>query len=170
MLQVGREPPRRLNFVAWSKSVLRQRCDVTKSASIISNLLQIFHLDLGNLIGKTQCWNFRNLLPIRFYVNSTLVILKPKNCHFDHLSTYEVWIFENLWHFQVWNFSKYQYSKPPKLLKWLFLTFQNQSKLISSKIRVPGKSLDSYTVKYPQSKIPIWLPRSVEILKISTVE
>ena len=33
--------------------------------------------DLGSLIGNTQCGNFRIFLPIRFYVKSILVILKP---------------------------------------------------------------------------------------------
>ena len=45
--------------------------------------------DLGSLIGNTQSGNFRNFLPLRFYVKSILVILKPKNCHCDHLSSSE---------------------------------------------------------------------------------
>ena len=38
-----------------------------------------FHVntDLGSLYGKTQCGNFRIFLPLRFYVKSILVILKP---------------------------------------------------------------------------------------------
>ena len=38
--------------------------------------------DLGSLIGNTQCRNFRNFLPLGFYVKSMLVILKPKNAMF----------------------------------------------------------------------------------------
>ena len=34
--------------------------------------------DLGSLIGNIQCGNFRIFLPLRFYVNSILVILKPQ--------------------------------------------------------------------------------------------
>ena len=56
---------------------------------------------------------------------------------------------------------KNQNSKPSKLLKRQFLTFWNQSKLISHKIRVAGKLLNFQTVEYPQSKFPIWLPFSV---------
>ena len=37
-------------------------------------------------------------------------------------------------HFQLWNFSKIENWKPPKLLKWEFLTLRNQQKLISPKI------------------------------------
>ena len=33
--------------------------------------------DLGNLIGDTQCGTFRFFQPLRFYVKSILVILKP---------------------------------------------------------------------------------------------
>ena len=34
--------------------------------------------DLGSLIGNIQCGNVRIFLPLRFYVNSILVILKPQ--------------------------------------------------------------------------------------------
>ena len=33
--------------------------------------------DLGKLIGNIQCGNFRIFLPLRFYVKSILVNLKP---------------------------------------------------------------------------------------------
>ena len=45
--------------------------------------------DLDSLIGITQCENFRIFFPLRFYVKSILVVLKPKNCHFDHFSMSE---------------------------------------------------------------------------------
>ena len=54
--------------------------------------------------------------------------------------------FDSFWHFQVWNFSKNQYAKPPKWLKWQFLTLWNQLKLIWRKIRVAGKLLNFITV------------------------
>ena len=38
--------------------------------------------DLGILIGKSQCGNFRIFLPLRFYVKSILVILKPQKLPF----------------------------------------------------------------------------------------
>jgi len=66
-----------------------------------------------------------------FYVKSMLVILKPKKLpfwQFEQLWTLNFW---NFWHFQVWNFSKNKNSKPSKWLKWQFLTFWNQPKLIS---------------------------------------
>ena len=69
----------------------------------------------------------------------------PKNCHFDHLSNSEFWIFGNFWHIQVSN-SKNQDSKPTELLKRQILTFWNQQKLISRKIRVHGKLLNFCTV------------------------
>ena len=73
-------------------------------------------------------WKFQD-----FYA---LQILSPKNYHFDHFSSSEFWIFEDFWHFQVWNFSKDQNTTPLKLLKRQFLTSWNQLKLISRKIRV----------------------------------
>ena len=75
-----------------------------------------------------------------------------KYCNFDH---FEFWIFENFWHCQVWNFSKNQNSKPPKLLKRLLLTFWNQPKLFLREIRVPGKLPNFHTVEFPSIvKIP----------------
>ena len=46
-----------------------------RGTSEIENLEYSTSTDLGSLIGNTQCENIR--------------ILKPKNCHFDHLSTSE---------------------------------------------------------------------------------
>ena len=88
---------------------------------------------------RIQCENFKTFMRFRFYVKSNLIILSPKNYHFDHFSSSEFWIvFEDFWHFQVCNFSKNQNSTPLKLLKQQFLTSWNQLKLISRKIRVAG--------------------------------
>ena len=38
--------------------------------------------DLGNLIGDTQCGTFRIFQPLRFYVKSILVTLKPRKLPF----------------------------------------------------------------------------------------
>ena len=62
------------------------------------------------------------------------------------------------------NFFKNQTSKYPKLSKWQFLTFWNQLKFISRKIRVARKWLIN---NYPQSRFPIRLPRSVVLSKSS---
>ena len=46
-------------------------------------------------------------LSLTFYVKSILADLRrSKNCHLDHFSSSENWIFGNLWHFQVWNNQK----------------------------------------------------------------
>ena len=76
---------------------------------------------------------------------------------------YYPWIsnFWNIWNFQLSNFSTNQSSKPLKLLKRQFLTFWNQPKLISRKIRVAGKLLNFHNVEYPQPKVPIRLPGHV---------
>ena len=71
------------------------------------------------------------------------------------------WILD-FWHFQVWNISKNQHWKPPKLLKWHFLTFSNQSQLISRKIKVEGKLPNFHNFEYPHPKFPIMLTRSVD--------
>ena len=80
------------------------------------------YTDLGSLIiiGNTQCENFRLFYRSDFMSNLCWSFWSPKNCHFDHLSSSEFWIFGNFWHFQVWNFSKNKYSKPSKLLNGSF--------------------------------------------------
>ena len=70
-----------------------------------------------------------------FTWNQFLVILNTQSCILNHFSSSTFWNFGTFWHFQVWNFSKNQHSKPLRLLKWQFLTIWNQSKLISRKIR-----------------------------------
>jgi len=50
-----------------------------------------------------------------FTWNQFWSFLSLKNCHFDHLSCFELWIFVTFWHCQVWNFSKNQSSLPAKL-------------------------------------------------------
>ena len=100
--------------------------------------------DLGSLIGNTQFGKFMIFLPTRFYVKSIMVILNPPKTAI--LTNWAALNFDSFWHFQVWNFSKNQYAKPPKWLKWQFLTLWNQLKLIWRKIRVAGKLLNFITV------------------------
>ena len=64
----------------------------------------------------------------------------PKHCHFFYFSSFRM-IFGNYWHIHMWNFSKNQNSKPPKLLKQQFLTFWSQPKLISLKFIVARKKI-----------------------------
>ena len=40
------------------------------------------YTDLGNLIENTQCGNLRILLPVRFYVKTISVLLKPQKLPF----------------------------------------------------------------------------------------
>ena len=80
--------------------------------------------------------------------------------HFDHLSSFEFWIFGNFWHFQVWNVSKNQKFKVFKIVRRQFLTLWNRPKLISRKIIVIGNLLNFHTVEYLQLKFSIMLPRS----------
>ena len=107
--------------------------------------------DLYSLIGNSQYGNFRIYLPLEFYVKSVLVILKPQKVPFlANWAGLKFGFLETVCrHFQVWNFSKHQNSNPPKLLKRQFLTFRNQLKLISRKIRLAGKLLNFHTVEYP---------------------
>ena len=79
----------------------------------------------------------------------------PKKCHVDYLSSSEFWIFGNFWHFQVWIFSKYQNSNPPKWLKWYFLIFWNPTKFMLCKFIVAWKLLNLHIVEYPHSKMKI---------------
>ena len=52
----------------------------------------VYEFLVKKLIGNTQYGKSRIFLPLRFYMKSILVILKPqKNCHFDrHLSSFEL--------------------------------------------------------------------------------
>ena len=52
--------------------------------------------DLGSLIRNIHCENFRIFLPLRFYVKSILVLVKPKKLLFEP--------FEQLWILNLWNF------------------------------------------------------------------
>ena len=100
--------------------------------------MENMYTDLDSLIGSTQCGSIRNFLPLRFYVKSILVILKPQKLPF--------WPIEQLWilNFRIFltfpsvKFPKNWNSKTPKLLKWQFFTLWNQPNLISRKIRVAG--------------------------------
>ena len=72
---------------------------------------------------NTQSVNFRIFLPLRFYVKSSLVILKAQKLPFWSFVE-QLWIlhFWNFWHFQMWYFSINQNSKHSKLLRRQFLT------------------------------------------------
>ena len=74
-----------------------------------------------------QCGNFRIFLHLRFFVKAIWILWSFKNCHFDHFSSTEFWIFGIFLHFQVWNFQipKNRNSKLPKLLKRQVLNFWN---------------------------------------------
>ena len=51
-------------------------------SAVLANDEVFNHTDLGSLIGNTQCGNFRIFMPLRFYVKSILVILKPQKLPF----------------------------------------------------------------------------------------
>ena len=78
-----------------------------------------------------------------FTWNQFWTFWSAKNYHFNTFGGCEFWYFGIFCHFQIWNFHKNQYSKPPKLFKWQFLTFWNQPKLITRKIWVAENSLIS---------------------------
>ena len=132
---------RNVNFFCnlFTERLLQKKIKVWREKNLI--IVYLF-TDLGILIGNTQHGSFRIFLPLRFYVKSILGILKPQKLPFWPFE--QLWIlhFGNFWHFQGWNFSKNQNSKPSKLFKGLFLTFRNQPKLILRKIRVSGKLLN----------------------------
>ena len=107
--------------------------------------------DLGSLIGNTQCGNFGIFMPLRFFKwnqfwSKTAILIIWAALDFK--------IFWKFWQLQVWNFSKSQNSKPPKLLEWQFLTFWNQPKLISHKIRVAGRLLNFHSSQKSQLGCP----------------
>ena len=93
---------------------------------------------------------------------SSFWFLKPKSLPF--WPYFQLWIFD-IFIFQLWNFSRNHKSKPSKVLKWQFLTFWNQPKLISRNTRVARKSLNFHIVVSPQSKCSIRLSRSVILCK-----
>ena len=112
-------------------------------------------------------WKFRIFLPLRFYVKSILVILKPQKLPF--------WLFEQLWVLNLWiflTFSSVKFPKVPHSLprKWLIWQFwpSDQPKLISRKIRVTRKLVNFHIVKYPRWKFSIRLPRSVALFFINS--
>ena len=99
--------------------------------------------------------------------SASLILREINFGWFQKVKNYHFW---RLW-ISIWRqISRLQMSKIAKnwknleLLKWSkwhFLTFWNQPKLISLKIRMAGKWLNCHSVEYPP-KFPIRLPRSVE--------
>ena len=51
-------------------------------SAVLANDEVFNHTDLGSLIGNIHCGNFSIFLPLRFYVKSILVILKPQKLPF----------------------------------------------------------------------------------------
>ena len=122
-------------------------------------MLYIQLTDLDSLIGNNKSKkNLRIFLNLTFYMKSILVILKPLNLPF--------WPFVDLWILNFWIFLTFSKFKATKIVKWQLLTFWNQPKWISCKIRVAGTLLKFLTVKNPQSKFPIRLLRSVLYLQL----
>ena len=92
-----------------------------------------------------------------FTCNQVWSFWSPKNYHFTHLRSSEFQIFGNFWHFQVWNYYINQNSMPPKLLKQQFLTFWNEQKLISRKIRTAAQLLNFQVCRVLWMKMQIKL-------------
>ena len=65
-----------------------------------------------------QCDSFSNILPLRFYVKSIYLILKPQNTAIlTILAAKNFWVFGNFLHFHE-EILKNQNSTHPKLLTW----------------------------------------------------
>ena len=126
-----------LSMSKREKKLVTIKGNILVKCKIILTLI-LYSTDLGSLIGNTLCGNF-----LGFVCHSILVILKPQNCHFDHISSSEFWIFTNFEHFQVWNFFKNQNSKPQKLLKRQFWPSEISLSWFHAKLnRVEGKLLN----------------------------
>ena len=116
-----------------------------KAQLFINYILHSVHMFVFNvfLVQTWAAWLGRHNVEISGFIchsdltwNQCWSFWSHKNCHFDHLSSSEVYIFGNFWLFQVWN-SKNQSSKPSKLLKWQILTFWNQPEFISLLLKNP---------------------------------
>ena len=59
------------------------------------------YTDMGSLIGNTQCENFRIILPLRFYVKSTLVIQR-----YQKTAIVTNWATLNFYYLELLNFSR----------------------------------------------------------------
>ena len=90
--------------------------------------------------------NFRILPPFRIYLNSILVILKPKKLPFLPFQHLCILIFCDFLTFQSVKFQKKSKFKAPKWMKWQFFTFWYLSKMVSHKILVAEKSWNFHTM------------------------
>jgi len=85
----------------------------------------------------TQCGNLAIFLPLWFYVKSILTDFRSSK---PAILTIQDALNLIFWYFHIWD------SKLLRLVKWQFLTFWNQPKLISHKIRVAEKCISFHTV------------------------
>ena len=105
------------------------------------------------MVSKSQCGNFRILLPqILREINFGYSEAPKTACHLDDFSSSEFQLFGNSWYFQVSIFPKKSNSKLRKLVTWQFLTFWYQSKSISRDFRGAVKLLNFHTVEYLGNK------------------
>ena len=112
------------------------------------DLWEIGKSNMGRLQSHScvQYGNYRIFLPLRIYVNSTLVILKPWISNLYHFCSSEFWIFGKCLPFSSVKFPKIIIWSIQKLLEWQFLTSWNQPKLISRKIKVAKKFVNFHIV------------------------
>ena len=96
--------------------------------------------DLGSLIGKTQCGNFRNFLPLRFYVKSNLVMLKPKKLPFWPFD--QLWILNNFDIFKCEIFLKIEIESLQNCWNGRFSLSETSQNWFQVKLEVAGKLLD----------------------------
>ena len=90
-------------------------------------------------LGNTQCGNFRIILLFRFSRKINFDQFEPpKTAILTIFGPSEFWNFGNVWHFQVWNFSKNQNSKPSTLLNCRQNSFHAKST-----VRLPSSVRDS---------------------------
>jgi len=89
---------------------------------------------------------FQDFLPLRFYVETIFGILKPQKLSFSiNWGGLNFALFGILGHFQALN-SQRSKSQGHKIVKMQLVTFWNQWKLISRKIRVADKLLNFHIV------------------------
>ena len=112
------------------------------------------YTDLGSLIGNYLCGNLRTFLPLWFYVKSIMVILKPLKLPIWPFRQLLILYFCSLLIFQAWNFSKNTTLVAAQMVKMAVLDASKWPKLISRKIRAPGKLPNYHTVKITQLGCP----------------
>ena len=142
-----------LHFQRW----MEQKKEKKKRIILLSNSnvpLLFWTLVLHYISKYLQTWEAKQIGNTGFFCFSDLTWNWFWYFEAPKIAILTIWAALNFAFLQIWSFQSLKFfqksnSKPPKLVKWQFLSFWNQPKLIARKIRVMKNCYGISTVKNP---------------------